>query len=59
MPWMAVPRNEKMDETVGCGLRGLETVRDGGAPYKIMVSATREVCQVGVPEHLQHCADVH
>jgi hypothetical protein len=53
MPWMAAPRNEKRDETAGCGLRGLATVRDsvgpsaavrdGGAPYKIMVSATQEV----------------
>jgi hypothetical protein len=38
MPSMAIPRSEKRDETARCGLRGLETGRDGGALYKIMVS---------------------
>ena len=46
VPWMVAPRNEKRDETAGCGLRGLATVRDGGAPYKSMVSATRAVCEM-------------
>ena len=35
LPWMAVPRNEQRDETAGCGLRGLETGRDGAGPSKL------------------------
>jgi hypothetical protein len=79
---MAIPRNEKIDEAAGCGLRGLETgrgdaglaklghdgqwrpgpssaVEDGGAPYKRMVNATREVCQEVFPRHSQPCTNAN
>jgi hypothetical protein len=34
-------------------------VRNGGVPYKIMVSATREVCEAVLPGHPQYWANMH
>ena len=35
LPGRAVSRNEQSDETAGCGLRGLETGRDGAGSSKL------------------------
>ena len=40
-------------------LNRAEAGQDVGASYKIKVSATREVCQVVLPGHLQPCTSTH
>jgi hypothetical protein len=43
---------QSSDEMVSGGKGLSSAVRDGGTPYKIMLSATREVCQGVLPRHL-------
>jgi hypothetical protein len=47
----------RADETARGGKGRAAAVGDGGAPYKIMVSATREVYQVVLRGHPQLCTN--
>jgi len=47
--------SQSSSATVSGGNGPSSAVLHGRAPYKIIVSATREVCHVVLPRHSKHC----